>query len=229
MPLTIGDIAPDFQADTTDGPISFHDWIGDSWAVLFSHPRDFTPICTTELGYVALTDGKFAERGVKTIAISVDPVDNHQKWFDDIATMAGARPEFPLIADTDFNVSKLYGMLPGDASGDPTDRTPAQNQTLRNVFVIDPSKKIRLVLVYPMTVGRNFDEILRAIDALQLTDAHPVATPANWDVGDTGDNVVLTGAVSDEQAAEQYPDGFIDRPVPYIRLVPKPEAETANA
>lgn len=229
MPLTIGDIAPDFKADTTDGPISFHDWIGDSWAVLFSHPRDFTPICTTELGYVALTDGKFAERGVKTIAISVDPVDNHQKWFDDITTTAGARPEFPLIADTDFNVSKLYGMLPGDASGEATERTPAQNATLRNVFVIDPNKKIRLVLVYPMTVGRNFDEVLRAIDALQLTDAHPVATPANWNVGDTGDNVVLTGAVSDEQAAERYPDGFVDRPVPYIRLVPKPESQTANA
>lgn len=222
MTLTIGDTAPDFQADTTDGPISFHEWLGDSWGVLFSHPRDFTPICTTELGVVALTDGQFAERGVKTIAISVDPVDNHQKWFDDIETTSGARPNFPLIADTDFKVSQAYGMLPGDVSGDPTERTPAQNQTLRNVFVIGPDKKIKLVLVYPMTVGRNFDEVLRAIDALQLTTEHQVATPANWNVGDTGDNVVLTGAVTDEVAQERYPDGFVDRPVPYIRIVPSP-------
>lgn len=177
MALTIGDTAPDFEAETSAGKISFHDWIGDSWAVLFSHPRDFTPVCTTELGYMALINGEFEKRGVKPIAISVDPLDNHEKWFDDIEETQGARPTFPLISDTDFNVAKLYGMLPADVEGDPTERTPAQNATLRNVFVIGPDKKIKLLLVYPMTTGRNFDEVLRVVDSLQLTAKHAVATP----------------------------------------------------
>jgi alkyl hydroperoxide reductase subunit AhpC len=225
MSLTIGDTAPDFQAETTDGPISFHDWIGDSWAVLFSHPRDFTPVCTTELGYMALINGDFEKRGVKPIALSVDPVDNHEKWFADIEETQGARPTFPLIGDTDFKVSKLYGMLPNEVEGDPTARTPAQNQTLRNVFVIGPDKKIKLILIYPMTTGRNFDEVLRVIDSLQLTAKHAVATPAQWQ---PGEDVIIAGSVSNEAAKEKYPEGW-EEPKPYIRIVPSPVPAGVNS
>jgi alkyl hydroperoxide reductase subunit AhpC len=219
MALTIGDTAPDFEADTTEGRIAFHDWIGDSWAVLFSHPRDFTPVCTTELGYMAKIKPDFDSRNVKIIGLSVDPVDNHAKWAADIEETQGTAPNYPMIADTDFNVSKLYGMLPADVSGDPTARTAADNQTLRNVFVIGPDKKVKLVLVYPMTTGRNFDEVLRVIDSLQLTAKHKVATPAQWQQG--GD-VIIAGSVSDEDAKKTYPDGW-ESPKPYIRIVPQPQ------
>jgi thioredoxin-dependent peroxiredoxin len=218
MALTIGDIAPDFEAETTEGTIKFHDWIGDSWAVLFSHPRDFTPVCTTELGYMAKIKPDFDSRNVKVIGLSVDPVENHAKWAADIEETQGTAPNYPMIADVDFNVSKLYGMLPGDVSGDPTARTAADNQTLRNVFVIGPDKKIKLVLIYPMTTGRNFDEVLRVIDSLQLTANHKVATPAQWQ---QGDDVIIAGSVSDEAAKETYPDGW-KSPKPYIRIVPQP-------
>jgi alkyl hydroperoxide reductase subunit AhpC len=217
MGLQLGDVAPDFDAETTEGRINFHDWIGDSWALLFSHPKDFTPICTTELGYVASIKPEFDRRGVKIIGLSVDSTDNHEKWADDIEKSQGARPNFPMIGDTDFNVSKLYGMLPAATSGDPADRTPADNQTVRNVFVIGPDKKVKLILVYPMTTGRNFDEILRVIDSLQLTANHRVATPVNWK---QGEKVVITGAVSNDEAKEIY--GTWESPVPYIRLVPQP-------
>jgi alkyl hydroperoxide reductase subunit AhpC len=219
MALTIGDTAPDFEAETTEGRIKFHDWIGDSWAVLFSHPRDFTPVCTTELGYMAKIKPDFDSRNVKIVGLSVDPVDNHAKWAADIEETQGFAPNYPMIADTDFNVSKLYGMLPADVSGDPTARTPADNQTLRNVFVIGPDKKVKLVLVYPMTTGRNFDEVLRVIDSLQLTANHKVATPAQWQQG--GD-VIIAGSVSDEDAKKTYPDGW-ESPKPYIRIVPQPQ------
>jgi thioredoxin-dependent peroxiredoxin len=222
MALTIGDTAPDFEAETTEGRISFHDWIGDSWAVLFSHPRDFTPVCTTELGYMASIKPDFDSRNVKIIGLSVDPVDNHEKWAQDIAETQGTAPNYPMIADTDFAISKAYGMLPADASGDPTDRTPAQNATLRNVFVVGPDKKIKLILVYPMTTGRNFDEVLRVIDSLQLTAQHAVATPAQWQ---QGENVIIAGSVSDEQAKEKYPEGW-DSPRPYIRIVPAPNGSS---
>jgi alkyl hydroperoxide reductase subunit AhpC len=218
MALTIGDTAPDFEAETTEGRITFHDWIGDSWAVLFSHPRDFTPVCTTELGYMAKIKPDFDSRNVKVIGLSVDPVDNHAKWAADIEETQGTAPNFPMIADTDFNVSKLYGMLPADVSGDPTARTPADNQTLRNVFVIGPDKKVKLVLIYPMTTGRNFDEVLRVIDSLQLTANHKVATPAQWE---QGDDVIIAGSVSDDDAKKTYPDGW-KSPKPYIRIVPQP-------
>lgn len=218
MALTIGDTAPDFEAETTEGRIKFHDWIGDSWAVLFSHPRDFTPVCTTELGYMAFINGDFEKRGVKTIAISTDPIDNHEKWFDDIEETQGTKPQFPLIGDTDHNVAKLYGMLPAEVEGDSTSRTPAQNATLRNVFVIGPDKKIKLVLIYPMTTGRNFDEVLRVIDSLQLTAEHAVATPAQWQ---PGDDVIIAGSVTNEAAKEKYPEGW-EEPKPYIRIVPSP-------
>ena len=218
MALTIGDTAPDFEADTTEGRIKFHDWIGDSWAVLFSHPRNFTPVCTTELGYMASIKPEFDRRGVKIIGLSVDPLDNHEKWAQDIAETQGTAPNYPLIADDDFNVSKLYGMLSQDVQGDPTQRTPAQNATLRNVFVIGPDKKIKLVLIYPMTTGRNFDEVLRVIDSLQLTAGHAVATPAQWQ---PGEDVIIAGSVSDEQAKEKYPDGW-DAPRPWLRIVPAP-------
>ena len=218
MTLTIGDTAPDFEAQTTEGTIKFHDWIGDSWAVLFSHPRDFTPVCTTELGYMAKIKPDFDSRNVKVIGLSVDPLDNHAKWAADIDETQGTAPNYPMIADVDFNVSKLYGMLPGDVSGDPTARTAADNQTLRNVFVIGPDKKIKLVLIYPMTTGRNFDEVLRVIDSLQLTANHKVATPAQWQ---QGDDVIIAGSVSDEAAKETYPDGW-KSPKPYIRIVPQP-------
>ncbi len=218
MALTIGDTAPDFHAETTDGRISFHDWIGDGWAVLFSHPRDFTPVCTTELGYMASIKDEFDKRNAKIIGLSVDPIDNHEKWAEDIAETQGTAPNYPMIADTDFNVSKLYGMLPQETEGEPTERTPAQNQTLRNVFVIGPDKKIKLVLIYPMTTGRNFDEVLRVIDSLQLTANNQVATPAQWQ---RGDDVIISGSVSDEDAKERYPDGW-ESPRPYIRIVPSP-------
>jgi alkyl hydroperoxide reductase subunit AhpC len=215
MALTIGDEAPDFEADTTEGRIRFHDWIGDSWAVLFSHPRDFTPVCTTELGYMAKIKPDFDKRGVKIIGLSVDPVENHAKWAADIEKTQGAAVNYPMIGDTDFAISKAYGMLPADVSGDPTERTPAQNATLRNVYVIGPDKKIKLVLVYPMTTGRNFDEILRVIDSLQLTSKQQLATPAQWQ---PGDDAIIAGSVSDEAAKERYPDGW-EQPLPYMRIV----------
>src|SRR3977135_3223130 len=218
MSLQIGDVAPDFEAETTEGRIRFHDWIGSSWVVLFSHPKDFTPVCTTELGYMAKIKPEFDKRGVKIIGLSVDPVDNHAKWANDIKETQGFAPNYPMIGDTDFNVSKLYGMLPASTSGDPAKRTPADNQTVRNVFVIGPDKKIKLVLVYPMTTGRNFDEVLRVIDSLQLTAKHRVATPVNWK---QGDNVIIAGSVSDEDAKKTYPDGW-ESPRPYIRIVPQP-------
>jgi alkyl hydroperoxide reductase subunit AhpC len=216
--LKLGDTAPDFTAETTEGRIRFHDWIGDSWAVLFSHPKDFTPVCTTELGYMASIEPEFERRGVKVIGLSVDPVDRHEAWADDIADTQGHRPSFPMIGDGDFAVSKLYGMLPADTDGDPLARTPADNQTVRNVFVIGPDKKVKLILVYPMTTGRNFDEVLRVIDSLQLTARHKVATPVNWH---DGDDVIIAGSVSDEQARELWPQGW-ESPRPYIRIVPQP-------
>jgi thioredoxin-dependent peroxiredoxin len=218
MSLQIGDTAPDFQADSTEGPISFHDWIGDSWAVLFSHPKDFTPVCTTELGYMASIKPAFDKRGVKVIGLSVDPLDKHETWAQDIADTQGTAPNYPIISDADFEVSKAYGMLPSSVEGDPGDRTPADNQTVRNVFVIGPDKKVKLILVYPMTTGRNFDEVLRVIDSLQLTAKHKVATPAQWQ---EGDDVIIAGSVSDDEAREKYPDGW-ESPRPYIRVVPQP-------
>jgi alkyl hydroperoxide reductase subunit AhpC len=218
MALTIGDTAPDFEAETTEGVINFHDWIGDSWAVLFSHPRNFTPVCTTELGYMASIQPDFESRNVKIIGLSVDPISNHEKWAKDIAETQGTAPNYPIIADPEFKVAKLYGMLPADVSGDPTERTPADNQTVRNVFVVGPDKKIKLVLVYPMTTGRNFDEVLRVIDSLQLTANHKVATPVNWK---PGEDVIIAGSVSDVEAKEKYPDGW-ESPRPYIRIVPDP-------
>jgi alkyl hydroperoxide reductase subunit AhpC len=225
MALTIGDTAPDFEAETTEGRIKFHDWLGDSWGVLFSHPRDFTPVCTTELGYMASIKPDFDRRNVKIIGLSVDPVDNHAKWAADIEATQGTAPNYPMIGDSDFNVSKLYGMLPAEVEGDPTSRTPADNQTVRNVFVIGPDKKIKLVLVYPMTTGRNFDEVLRVIDSLQLTASHKVATPAQWN---PGDNVIIAGSVSDEQAKETYPAGW-ESPRPYIRIVPDPSRDKVGS
>jgi alkyl hydroperoxide reductase subunit AhpC len=223
MALTIGDTAPDFQAETTDGPISFHEWIGDSWAVLFSHPKDFTPVCTTELGYMAKVKPEFDRRNVKIIGISIDSTGDHEAWSKDIEETQGAAPNYPLIGDPLLTVAKLYGMLPAGASGDATERTPADNQTVRNVFVIGPDKKIKLILVYPMTTGRNFDEVLRVIDSLQLTAEHKVATPVNWR---QGENVIIAGSVSDDDAKEIF--GEWDSPKPYIRIVPQPETETAK-
>jgi thioredoxin-dependent peroxiredoxin len=216
--LQLGETAPDFEAETTEGRIRFHDWIGDSWAILFSHPKDFTPVCTTELGYMASIQPDFDRRGVKIIGLSVDPMENHSKWVQDIAETQGHAPNYPIIADADFRVSKLYGMLAAETSGDATSRTPADNQTVRNVFVIGPDKKIKLILVYPMTTGRNFDEVLRVIDSLQLTANHKVATPAQWQ---PGDDVIIAGSVSDDEARETYPDGW-KSPRPYIRIVPQP-------
>jgi alkyl hydroperoxide reductase subunit AhpC len=217
MALQLGDTAPDFEADTTQGRIKFHEWLGDSWGVLFSHPRNFTPVCTTELGYLASIEPEFEKRGVKIMGLSVDPVANHEKWADDIEETQGARPGYPIIGDSDFNVSKLYGMLPASTSGDPTTRTPADNQTVRNVFVIGPDKKVKLILVYPMTTGRNFDEVLRVIDSLQLTAKHRVATPANWK---QGDDVIIAGSVSNDEAAQVFP-GY-KAPKPYLRITPQP-------
>ena len=218
MALQIGDTAPDFEAETTDGTIRFHDWIGDSWAVLFSHPKDFTPVCTTELGYMAKIKPEFDKRNVKIIGLSVDPVGNHEQWADDIEETQGARPNYPMIGDADFEVSKAYGMLPAELAGSSQGRTAADNQTVRNVFVVGPDKKIKLVLIYPMTTGRNFDEVLRVIDSLQLTANHKVATPAQWQ---QGDDVIIAGSVSDDEARETYPDGW-ESPKPYIRIVPAP-------
>jgi alkyl hydroperoxide reductase subunit AhpC len=218
MSLQIGDTAPDFEAETTHGPIKFHQWIGDGWAVFFSHPKDFTPVCTTELGYVAKLKPEFDRRNVKVIGLSVDPVENHAKWAVDIEETQGIAPNYPMIGDTDLRISKLYGMLPASASGDASARTPADNQTVRNVFVIGPDKKIKLLIVYPMTTGRNFDEVLRVIDSLQLTAKHKVATPVNWK---QGEDVIIAGSVSDEEAKKVYPDGW-EAPRPYLRIVPQP-------
>ena len=218
MALQLGDTAPDFEAETTEGRLSFHDWLGDSWGVLFSHPKDFTPICTTELGYMAKIKPDFDKRNVKVIGLSVDPVDKHADWSKDIEETQGYAPNYPMIGDADFNVSKLYGMLPADTSGDPASRTPADNQTVRNVFVVGPDKKVKLILVYPMTTGRNFDEVLRVIDSLQLTAKHKVATPVNWK---NGEDVIISGSVSQEEAEQTYPDGW-QSPKPYIRIVPQP-------
>jgi alkyl hydroperoxide reductase subunit AhpC len=217
MGLTIGDTAPDFVADTTEGRISFHDWMEDSWTVLFSHPKDFTPVCTTELGYMAKLKPEFDRRGVRVVGLSVDATADHEAWATDIEQTQGARPNYPIIGDADFNVSKLYGMLPAGTSGDPKTRTPADNQTVRNVFVIGPDRKIKLILVYPMTTGRNFDEVLRVIDSLQLTATHKVATPVNWK---QGEDVIIAGSVSNEQATEIF--GSWKEPKPYIRIVPQP-------
>jgi alkyl hydroperoxide reductase subunit AhpC len=219
MALQLGDTAPDFTAQTTEGEISFHDWLDGSWAVLFSHPRNFTPVCTTELGYMASIKPEFDRRGVKIIGLSVDPVENHEKWAQDIAETQGTAPNYPIIGDGDFAVSKAFGMLPADVAGDPTKRTPANNQTVRNVFVIGPDKTIKLILVYPMTTGRNFDEVLRVFDSLQLTANHKVATPAQWQ---EGDDVIIAGSVSDDEAKEKYPDGW-DAPRPWLRIVPQPK------
>jgi alkyl hydroperoxide reductase subunit AhpC len=220
MALQLGAVAPDFEAQSTEGPIRFHEWVGDSWAVLFSHPKDFTPVCTTELGYMARIKPEFDRRNVKIIGLSVDPTDKHEQWAGDIAETQGAAPNYPIIGDGDFAVSKLYEMLPAEVSGDPGERTPADNQTVRNVFVIGPDKKIKLVLVYPMTTGRNFDEVLRVIDSLQLTADHKVSTPVNWQ---QGDDVIIAGSVSDEQAREIF--GEWDAPKPYIRIVPQPNGK----
>jgi alkyl hydroperoxide reductase subunit AhpC len=218
MAIALGDTAPDFTTETTEGPIKFHEWLGDSWGVLFSHPKDFTPICTTELGYMARIKPEFDRRGVKIIGLSVDPVDDHKKWASDIEETQGYAPNYPVISDADFTVSKLYGMLPASTSGDPKQRTPADNQTVRNVFVIGPDKKIKLILVYPMTTGRNFDEVLRVIDSLQLTAQHKVSTPANWK---PGEDVIISGSVSNDEAKTLYPEGW-KSPKPYIRIVPAP-------
>ena len=218
MALQLGDTAPDFEAETTEGKIRFHEWIGDSWAVLFSHPKDFTPVCTTELGYMARIKPDFDERNVKIIGLSVDPTGDHEKWANDIEETQGHAPNYPIIGDSDFEVSKLYGMLPADISGDAAARTPADNQTVRNVVVIGPDKKIKLILVYPMTTGRNFDEVLRVIDSLQLTAKHKVATPVNWK---QGDDVIITGAVSDDEAATLFPGYKAVKP--YLRTTPQPK------
>jgi alkyl hydroperoxide reductase subunit AhpC len=217
MALQIGDTAPDFHAETTEGEIDFHDWVGDSWAVLFSHPKDFTPICTTELGYMAKVKPEFDKRHVKIIGLSVDPTGRHEEWAKDIEETQGTAPNYPIIGDHDFEVSKLYGMLAPDVSGDPADRTPADNQTVRNVFVIGPDKKVKLILVYPMTTGRNFDEVIRVIDSLQLTANHKVSTPVNWK---QGEDVIIAGSVSNDEAKELF--GEWEEPKPYIRIVPQP-------
>jgi alkyl hydroperoxide reductase subunit AhpC len=218
MTLKIGDLAPDFQADTTEGPIRFHDWIGDGWCVLFSHPKDFTPVCTTELGYMARLKPEFDKRNTKIIGLSVDPIESHAKWADDIRQTQGFAPNYPMIGDPDLRIAKLYGMLPAEASGDASKRTPADNQTVRNVFVVGPDRRIKLIIVYPMTTGRNFDEVLRVIDSLQLTARHKVATPVNWH---HGEDVIIAGSVSDEDAKKAYPGGW-KAPRPYIRIVPQP-------
>ena len=218
MGLSLGDTAPDFTADTTEGKISFHDWIGDSWAVLFSHPKDFTPVCTTELGRMAMLKPEFDKRNVKIIGLSVDAVDNHAKWADDIEETQGARPNYPMIGDTDLAVSKLYGMLPAEEKGTSEGRTPVDNQTVRNVFIIGPDKKVKLILVYPMSTGRNFDEVLRVIDSLQLTAKHKVATPGNWK---DGDDVIIGSAVTDEEAKTLFPGGWTTVK-PYLRTLPQP-------
>jgi alkyl hydroperoxide reductase subunit AhpC len=216
--MKIGDEAPDFEAETTEGKIKFHDWLGDDWGVLFSHPKDFTPVCTTELGYMANAKPEFDKRGVKIIGLSVDPLSDHEGWAKDIEETQGTAPNYPIIADPDYKISKAYGMLPAEVEGDPGDRTPADNQTVRNVVVVGPDKKVKLILVYPMTTGRNFDEVLRVIDSLQLTANHKVATPVNWK---QGDDVIIAGSVSDDDAKEIF--GEWESPKPYIRIVPQPK------
>jgi alkyl hydroperoxide reductase subunit AhpC len=218
MALLIGSDAPDFEAETTQGRMRFHEWIGNGWAMLFSHPKDFTPVCTTELGYMAKVKHEFDKRGVKIVGLSVDPVDKHAAWANDIRETQGFAPNYPMIGDPDLEISKLWGMLPASANGDASKRTAADNQTVRNVFVIGPDKKVKLILVYPMTTGRNFDEVLRVIDSLQLTARHKVATPVNWK---HGEDVIIAGSVSDEEAKKQYPQGW-KAPKPYIRVVPQP-------
>jgi alkyl hydroperoxide reductase subunit AhpC len=220
MTLKIGDTAPDFEAQTTEGPIHFHEWLGDSWGVLFSHPKDFTPVCTTELGYMAAIKPEFDRRGAKIIGLSVDPLDRHEGWAKDIEETQGTAPNYPIISDADYQISKAYGMLPAEVEGDATARTPADNQTVRNVFVIGPDKKIKLILIYPMTTGRNFDEVLRVIDSLQLTANHKVSTPAQWN---PGEDVIVAGSVSDDEAKEIF--GGFEAPKPYIRIVPDPNKE----
>jgi alkyl hydroperoxide reductase subunit AhpC len=224
MALQLGDTAPDFEVDSTEGRIRFHEWIDDSWAVLFSHPKDFTPVCTTELGYMAKIKPEFDRRSVKIIGLSVDATGDHEQWARDIEETQGHAPNYPIIGDSEFEVAKLYGMLPAGTSGDPKARTPADNQTVRNVFVIGPDKKVKLILVYPMTTGRNFDEVLRVIDSLQLTAKHKVSTPVNWQ---QGEDVIIAGSVSDEQAKELFGDW--DAPRPYIRIVPQPRERESVA
>ena len=223
--LRIGETAPDFQAETTEGPIRFHEWVGDSWAVMFSHPKDFTPVCTTELGYMAKLKPEFDKRGTKIIGLSVDPVDNHRRWSNDIKDTQGYAPNYPMIGDTDLAVSKLYGMLPAELSGSSEGRTAADNMTVRNVFVIGPDKKVKLIIVYPMTTGRNFDEVLRVVDSLQMTATHKVATPVNWK---PGEDVIIAGSVSDDEAKKVYPQGW-RAPRPYIRIVPQPGVQQSAA
>jgi alkyl hydroperoxide reductase subunit AhpC len=218
MALRLGDIAPDFQAQTTQGPIHFHEWLGDSWGILFSHPKDFTPVCTTELGYMARIKPEFDKRNVKIIGLSADPVDRHSNWAKDIEETQGTAPNYPIIGDADLTIAKLYDMLPAEASGDPTKRTAADNQTVRNVYVVGPDKKLKLILIYPMTTGRNFDEVLRVIDSMQLTAKHKVATPVNWK---QGEDVIIAGSVSDDDAKKTYPQGW-KAPKPYLRIVPQP-------
>ena len=225
MALAIGDTAPDFEAETTEGKIRFHDWLGNSWGILFSHPKDFTPVCTTELGTMARLKPEFDKRNAKIIGLSVDPVDNHKKWSVDIKDFVGVAPNYPMIADTDLSISKAYGMLPASTTGTHEGRTPADNQTVRNVFVIGPDKKIKLILVYPMTTGRNFDEVVRVIDSLQLTAKHKVSTPVNWK---HGDEVIISGSVSNDEAKTMYPSGWKE-PKPYIRIVPPPGAGETSA
>jgi alkyl hydroperoxide reductase subunit AhpC len=220
MTLAIGDTAPDFEAETTEGKIRFHDWLGNSWGVLFSHPKDFTPVCTTELGTMARLKPEFDKRNVKILGLSVDPVDNHKKWAADIKDVVGFAPNYPLVGDTDLKISKAYGMLPASTTGTSEGRTPTDNHPVRNVFIIGPDKKIKLILVYPMTTGRNFDEVLRVIDSLQMTAKHRVATPANWK---QGEDVIIAGSVSDEEAKKLWPQGF-KAPRPYIRIVPQPRS-----
>jgi alkyl hydroperoxide reductase subunit AhpC len=217
--LVIGDDAPDFEADTTEGKIRFHEWLGNSWGVLFSHPKDFTPVCTTELGYMARAKSEFDKRNAKIIGLSVDPVDRHAGWAKDIEETQGAAPNYPMIGDPELKIAKLYGMLPASAGATSDGRTPADNQTVRNVYVIGPDKKIKLVISYPMTTGRNFDEVLRVIDSLQLTAKHKVSTPVNWK---RGEDVIISGSVSNDDAKKIWPAGWKE-PKPYIRIVPQPQ------
>ena len=220
MSLRLGEIAPDFTQDSTEGPIHFHQWLGNSWGVLFSHPKDFTPVCTTELGYMARIKPEFDRRNTKIVGLSVDALQDHGRWASDIAKSQGIAPNYPIIGDPDLAVAKLYNMLPSNVSGNAARRTAADNQTVRNVFVVSPDKRIKLILVYPMTTGRNFDEVLRVLDSLQLLAQHKVATPANWK---PGDDVIIAGSVSDEEARKIYPQGW-KAPLPYLRLVPDPVA-----
>ena len=218
MALTIGSTAPDFEAETTEGTIRFHEWVGDGWAVLFSHPKDFTPVCTTELGYMAKIKPEFDKRNTKIIGLSVDPISDHARWASDIKETQGHAPNYPMIGDTDLKIAKSWGMLPADVEGDASGRTAADNATVRNVFIVGPDKKIKLILVYPMTTGRNFDEVLRVLDSLQLTAKHKVATPVNWK---NGEKVIIAGSVSNDEAKQTYPQGW-ESPRPYIRIVPQP-------